>query len=228
MASYLTPEGERLTDDFQRTVYLRTVQDWIIRPQMKSVPGVAGADAIGGYVKQYLVQPDPARLIAYGLSFGRYREGDRSQQCQPRRQLYRAQRRRLRGARQRPRRDPGGDRGHRRRDPRGGAGAHQGRCRGHARTRAPHRQRQRERPRGRPRHGADADRRQQPYRRGGGRRQDQGDQPHAAAGHPRAHCAQPHRARRSHDPHGGERTSPKAPCWSFWCSSCCSAISVPR
>ena len=68
--SYLTPEGERLTDDFQRTVYLRTVQDWIIRPQMKTVPGVAGADAIGGYVKQYQVQPDPARLIAYGLSFG--------------------------------------------------------------------------------------------------------------------------------------------------------------
>ena len=45
--TYLTPEGERLTDDFQRTVYLRTVQDWIIRPQMKTVPGVAGADAIG-------------------------------------------------------------------------------------------------------------------------------------------------------------------------------------
>src|SRR5438270_8193617 len=67
--SYLTPEGERLTDDFQRTVYLRTVQDWIIRPQMKTVPGVAGADAIGGYVKQYQVQPDPARLVAYGLSF---------------------------------------------------------------------------------------------------------------------------------------------------------------
>jgi cobalt-zinc-cadmium resistance protein CzcA len=67
--SYLTPEGELLTDDFQRTVYLRTVQDWIIRPQMKSVPGVAGADAIGGYVKQYQVQPDPARLVAYGLSF---------------------------------------------------------------------------------------------------------------------------------------------------------------
>src|SRR6266536_344599 len=61
--------AERLTDEFQRTVYLRTVQDWIIRPQMKTVPGVAGADAIGGYVKQYHVQPDPARLIAYGLSF---------------------------------------------------------------------------------------------------------------------------------------------------------------
>ena len=68
--SYLTPEGERLTDDLQRIVYLRTVQDWIIRPQMKTVPGVAGADAIGGFVKQYRVQPDPARLVGYGISFG--------------------------------------------------------------------------------------------------------------------------------------------------------------
>jgi heavy metal efflux system protein len=49
---------------------LRTVQDWIIRPQLKGVPGVAGVDAIGGYVKQYHVQPDPAKLIALGLSFG--------------------------------------------------------------------------------------------------------------------------------------------------------------
>ena len=66
--AYLTPEGESLTDDFRRTVYLRTVQDWIVRPQMKTVPGVAGADAIGGFVKQFQVQPDPLRLISYGLS----------------------------------------------------------------------------------------------------------------------------------------------------------------
>src|SRR5271169_3833827 len=45
--SYLTPEGERLTDELSRLVYLRTVQDWIIRPQLKTVRGVAGADAIG-------------------------------------------------------------------------------------------------------------------------------------------------------------------------------------
>ena len=36
---------------------------------MKSVPGVAGADAIGGYVKEYQVQPDPMKLVGYGLSF---------------------------------------------------------------------------------------------------------------------------------------------------------------
>jgi heavy metal efflux system protein len=66
--AYLTPEGERLTDELSRLVYLRTVQDWIIRPQMKTVRGVAGADAIGGYVKQYRVEPDPAKLVGYGLS----------------------------------------------------------------------------------------------------------------------------------------------------------------
>jgi len=67
--SYLTPEGERLTDDAQRATYLRTVQDWIIRPQLRTTPGLAGVDAIGGYVKQYVVQPDPARLMALGLTF---------------------------------------------------------------------------------------------------------------------------------------------------------------
>ena len=45
------------------------MQDWIIRPQLKGLEGVAGVDAIGGYVKQYHVQPDPMKLIAYGLTF---------------------------------------------------------------------------------------------------------------------------------------------------------------
>ena len=59
-----------MSSDLERAAYLRTVQDWIIRPQLKGVPGVAGVDAIGGYVKQYQVQPDPSKLIALGLSFG--------------------------------------------------------------------------------------------------------------------------------------------------------------
>ncbi len=66
--SYLTPEGERLGDELSRLIYLRTIQDWIVRPQLKTVRGVAGADAIGGYVKQYRVEPDPAKLVGYGLS----------------------------------------------------------------------------------------------------------------------------------------------------------------
>src|SRR6267143_4250637 len=61
--SYLTPEGQLLKTEMERAAYLRTVQDWIIRPQLKTVPGVAGVDAIGGFEKQYHVQPDPAKLI---------------------------------------------------------------------------------------------------------------------------------------------------------------------
>ena len=67
--SYLTPERERLTTEADRATYLRTVQDWIIRPQVRNVRGIAGVDAIGGYTKQYVVQPDPARLVGLGLSF---------------------------------------------------------------------------------------------------------------------------------------------------------------
>ncbi|MFP5306760.1 MAG: efflux RND transporter permease subunit [Gammaproteobacteria bacterium] len=46
---------------------LRLVQDWIVRPQLLRVPGVADVNSIGGYTKQYLVQPDPARLLGYGI-----------------------------------------------------------------------------------------------------------------------------------------------------------------
>jgi cobalt-zinc-cadmium resistance protein CzcA len=67
--AYLTPEGQKLRTPLELSSYLREVQDWIIRPQVKGVNGVAGVDAIGGYVKQYHVQPDPMKLISYGLTF---------------------------------------------------------------------------------------------------------------------------------------------------------------
>ncbi len=67
--SYLTVEGERLTDEVSRLAYLRTIQDWVIRPQLRNVEGLAGVDSIGGYEKQFVVQPDPARLASYGVSF---------------------------------------------------------------------------------------------------------------------------------------------------------------
>jgi cobalt-zinc-cadmium resistance protein CzcA len=66
---YLTPDGELLRTDRELAGYLRTVQDWIVRPQLKSVPGVAEVDANGGYVKQYHVVPDVRALTAFGLSF---------------------------------------------------------------------------------------------------------------------------------------------------------------
>ena len=48
---------------------LRTLQDWIIRPQLRQVPGVTEVNTIGGYEKQLHVTPHPARLLAYGLTF---------------------------------------------------------------------------------------------------------------------------------------------------------------
>src|SRR5262249_7801139 len=67
--SYLTLEGERLRDEIARLAYLRTVQDWIIRPQLRTVSGVADIDSLGGYEKQYVVEPDPTKLTAYGISY---------------------------------------------------------------------------------------------------------------------------------------------------------------
>ncbi len=66
---FLTPEGALLGSDIEKSAYLRTVQDWILKPQIKMVPGVAGVDSIGGYLKQYQVNPDAAKLIALGLTF---------------------------------------------------------------------------------------------------------------------------------------------------------------
>ncbi len=48
---------------------LRTVQDWIVRPQLRTVPGVTEVNSIGAYEEQFHVTPDPARLMAFGLSF---------------------------------------------------------------------------------------------------------------------------------------------------------------
>ncbi|VAW04893.1 Cobalt-zinc-cadmium resistance protein CzcA; Cation efflux system protein CusA, partial [hydrothermal vent metagenome] len=67
--SYLTPEGERLTSEVAKAAYLRTLQDWVIGPQLRNVPGVAGVDSIGGYARQFVVTPSPAKLAAYGIGF---------------------------------------------------------------------------------------------------------------------------------------------------------------
>jgi cobalt-zinc-cadmium resistance protein CzcA len=66
---FLTADGQLLENEIEKNAYLRTVQDWIVRPQIKMVPGVAGVDSIGGYLKQYQVHPDAAKLIALGLTF---------------------------------------------------------------------------------------------------------------------------------------------------------------
>ncbi len=48
---------------------LREIQDWIIKPQLRTVPGVVEVNSIGGFEKQYHVTPDPRKLVAYAISF---------------------------------------------------------------------------------------------------------------------------------------------------------------
>jgi cobalt-zinc-cadmium resistance protein CzcA len=47
---------------------LRTLQDWVVKPQLRNLPGVVEVNTIGGFVKQYHVTPHPERLLAHGLT----------------------------------------------------------------------------------------------------------------------------------------------------------------
>lgn len=47
---------------------LREIQDWVIKPQLRTVAGVTDINSIGGYVKEYQVAPSPERLAAVGIS----------------------------------------------------------------------------------------------------------------------------------------------------------------
>ena len=46
---------------------LRTLQDWVVRPQLRHVEGVTEVNTVGGHAKQFHITPDPAKLVAYGL-----------------------------------------------------------------------------------------------------------------------------------------------------------------
>ncbi len=62
--------GARTPDGLPYTgMDLRTAQDWIVRPQLRTVPGVADVNSIGGYTRQFHVTPDPAKMAAHGLTF---------------------------------------------------------------------------------------------------------------------------------------------------------------
>ncbi|URI07733.1 CusA/CzcA family heavy metal efflux RND transporter [Aquincola tertiaricarbonis] len=62
-------EGARKPDGQPYTsTDLREIQDWIIKPQLRNVPGVTEINSIGGFAKQYHVATNPAKLSAYGLT----------------------------------------------------------------------------------------------------------------------------------------------------------------
>ena len=47
---------------------LREIQDWVIKPQLRNVPGVTEINSIGGFAKEYLVSPRPEQLASYGFT----------------------------------------------------------------------------------------------------------------------------------------------------------------
>jgi len=75
-SSGLGPISTGLGEVFQYTLEsperdlmeLRTLQDWVLRPILRTVPGVAGVDSFGGYVRQFHVVADPQSLRRYDLA----------------------------------------------------------------------------------------------------------------------------------------------------------------
>jgi heavy metal efflux system protein len=56
--------------EHQRLIEQRTIQDWVIRPILKSTPEVIDINSMGGYVKQYQVLVEPGMLRKYNLTLG--------------------------------------------------------------------------------------------------------------------------------------------------------------
>jgi len=72
-----TLEGPEPRDPAAREAYLtelRTIQDWVISPLLKSVGGVNEVNSFGGYIKQFQVIMDPDRLLKYGLTVNKVYE----------------------------------------------------------------------------------------------------------------------------------------------------------
>ena len=61
----------------EELTHLRTVQDWVIKPAMRTVPGTAEINGWGGYEKQYQVRIRPEALVHRGISFDQVIQGSR-------------------------------------------------------------------------------------------------------------------------------------------------------
>ncbi len=62
------PEARKADGSAYTATDLRTLQDWVIRPQLRTVPGVTEVNTIGGFQRQVHITPDPARLRALGFT----------------------------------------------------------------------------------------------------------------------------------------------------------------
>ncbi len=72
----LAPLSTGLGEIFQYTIdsdslsamELRTIQDWLVAPQLRTIPGVTEVNSFGGFARQYEVRVHPDRLVKYGLT----------------------------------------------------------------------------------------------------------------------------------------------------------------
>jgi len=67
--------GARKADGSRYTPQdLRTLHDWVVRPQLRNVPGVTEVNSVGGFRREYVVSPIPARLAGFGLTIANLTE----------------------------------------------------------------------------------------------------------------------------------------------------------
>lgn len=64
----VVPDAKKADGSAYNPEDLRTIQDWVIRPQLLKVPGVTEINTIGGYVREYQVAPDLIKLLAFKLT----------------------------------------------------------------------------------------------------------------------------------------------------------------
>jgi cobalt-zinc-cadmium resistance protein CzcA len=61
--------AENPEERFKQLTELRTIQDWLIKPRMSAIEGVAEINSIGGYERQIHIAPDPEKLASLGIYF---------------------------------------------------------------------------------------------------------------------------------------------------------------
>jgi len=62
------PDARKADGTRYTTTDLRELQDWVVRPQLRNVPGVTEINVSGGFVREYLIAPSLERLAAYGFT----------------------------------------------------------------------------------------------------------------------------------------------------------------
>ncbi|MBU4610331.1 CusA/CzcA family heavy metal efflux RND transporter [Achromobacter sp. GG226] len=62
------PDARKANGEPYTETDLREIQDWVIKPQLRNVPGVTEVNTIGGFAREYQVAPDTAKLAAYGMT----------------------------------------------------------------------------------------------------------------------------------------------------------------